>query len=44
MSTPRVCSPRVETSHATGLQHFPESLGTADSGQDKCHEPSHSPS
>lgn len=24
-----VCGLRLETSHTTGLQHFPESLGTA---------------
>lgn len=31
ISTSRVCNPQaMETGHATGLQHFPESLGTAD--------------
>lgn len=29
MSKSMVCSLRLETSHTTGLQHFPESLGTA---------------
>lgn len=30
VSTSRVCSPRLETRRATGLRHFPESLGTAE--------------
>lgn len=53
ISTPMVCSPRLETSHATGLQCFPESLGIADhtrtspmghNSQTKPRGPSRSPS